>query len=287
VYNQSPRRGSGDGTKQGIYFFTADGKLLNFRNSQDAGVMREEVRKALRNWEKLPAAKRKPGAVEVGDRGNIDTRFTREPQKGGAIVRTYTRILDRNDDGYCKGTCKVSSHTWPARDQLWLTAAEVKALIPADPKAGDSVKLPKALAMRIARFHLMDNTRGEPPHWERDQIHSLKLTLKVEEVTPSKLKLKLEGSALLATSADVKKAERGYDVQLLGWVEADRVKKVLTRFDAVAVGEHWGEGRFTGGARPGRTPLGVAFELADGKQEADKIPPQGARFLKGYYRADE
>ena len=29
-------------------------------------------------------------------------------------------------------------------------------------------------------------------------------------------------------------------------------------------GDHWGEGAWTGGARPGRTPFGVAFELSAG-----------------------
>ena len=51
----------------------------------------------------------------------------------------------------------------------------------------------------------------------------------------------------------------------------------------VALGEHWGEGTFTGGARPGRSPLGVAFELADDHSASNVIPPQGARELDGYF----
>lgn len=40
VADQGPRKGSGGGTRQGIYAFTADGKLLQYRNSQDPEVMR-------------------------------------------------------------------------------------------------------------------------------------------------------------------------------------------------------------------------------------------------------
>jgi hypothetical protein len=92
---------------------------------------------------------------------------------------------------------------------------------------------------------------------------------------------------LLATAADPERANRGFDVQLLGWIDYDRSKKAITRFDAVAVGDHWGEGRFTGGARPGRNPLGIAFELATGDDPGDRVPPQAARWLQGYYEAEK
>jgi hypothetical protein len=84
----------------------------------------------------------------------------------------------------------------------------------------------------------------------------------------------------------VEKARRGFDVQLLGRIDYDRAKKAIARFDVLAVGDHWGSGPFTGGARPGRHPLGVAMEIAAGDEAADRVPPQGARGLDGYYRAD-
>jgi hypothetical protein len=47
------------------------------------------------------------------------------------------------------------------------------------------------------------------------------------------------------------------------------------------LGEHWGESRYTPGARPGRTPLGIFLELA-GERPADRVPPQGARDWDDY-----
>jgi hypothetical protein len=140
--------------------------------------------------------------------------------------------------------------------------------------------------VRLARFHLVDNTRGEPPHWSKEQIRSLELKLTIVEVSDERLRLRLDGQVLLTTKADVKQSERGFDARLLGWIEVDRTKKTITRFDAVALGDHWGEGSLTRGARPGKTPLGIAFELARGDDPGDRVPPQGARWLEGYYRSD-
>jgi hypothetical protein len=157
-------------------------------------------------------------------------------------------------------------------------------LLAANAKAGDAVAVPQGLATRIARFHLVDNTRGEPPMWRRDELRKIAVTLTVVETTADVLKLRLDGQILLSTDADPAKAKRGYDVRLLGYVELSRKGPAVTRFDVVALGDHWGEGTYTRGARPGRTPLGVAFQLADGKQAADAVPPQAAREWAEYLR---
>src|SRR5437868_10652603 len=65
VADQGPRKGQGGSTRQGIYVCTASGKLLGYRNAQDAAVMRGVLKQALKEWKALPADERKPGAVEV------------------------------------------------------------------------------------------------------------------------------------------------------------------------------------------------------------------------------
>jgi hypothetical protein len=283
VADQGPRKGEGGSTRQGIYCLTAAGRLLMYKNAgQDPAVMRQTIRQGLDEWNKLPESRRRPGAVPVGDEGKIDTRYVRTPPPGGLIVTVYTRILDQKGNDLCRGTCKVPGGDAAARDHLWLTADEAKTLVPADAREGDRVPLPAAVAERMVRFHLIDNTRGEPPLWLREDIRSQDLTLTVEEATALGVTLRLEGSALLATNANPAKADRGYDVRLLGTIHYDAVKKAIDRFDVVAYGEHWGEGHFTLNPRPGRTPLGVAFELAAGDTAADRVPPQAARELDRY-----
>jgi hypothetical protein len=111
------------------------------------------------------------------------------------------------------------------------------------------------------------------------------LTWTVEEATPASLRLRLDGSALLASDGDPEKARRGYDVRLLGYLHYDREKAVVGRFDLLAAGDHWGRSTFTPGARPGRKPLGVALELRRGNDPADLLPPQAARELRAYLGA--
>ena len=284
VADAAGRTGPDGGTRQGIYCFTADGEILAYKNAgQNADVMRDVLKQGLAKWNRLPAAKRKPGAVEVDGLNKVDARFTRTPPPGGLIAAVYTRILDREEKaGFCKGQCDSLGGDRAARDHLWLTAAEVKSLVPDNPKEGDTFRVPMAIAMRLVRFHLVDNTRGEPPAWTRDEVRSQSLTLTVASAASARIKLKLEGTALLASSADPTQAKRGFDAKLLGYLNFDRTKGKFDRFDIVALGDHWGESSLTRNARPGRTPLGVAIELA-GDKPADRVPPQFAREVGAYF----
>ena len=193
VADQGPRKGDGGATRQGIYCFTADGKLLAYKNAgQLPEVMRDTLRQGLREWNKLPDERRKPGAIQVADLDKTDPRYSRTPPAGGLIVNVYTRILDRTKGEFCKGTCKTLGGDKAARDHLWLTEAEWKSMLPANPKKGDKSELSATVAERILRFHLTDNTRGEPPMWRKDEIRSHELTLTVDEVTAARVVLRLD-----------------------------------------------------------------------------------------------
>src|SRR5947209_6867719 len=105
VADQGPRTGEHGATRQGIYCLTADGKLLAYRNAgQNADVMRAVLKQALAVWKKLPEAQRRPGAIKVGDPGALDPRYSRQVPAGAVVVRVFTRILDRDEQGaFCKG----------------------------------------------------------------------------------------------------------------------------------------------------------------------------------------
>jgi len=228
-----------------------------------------------------------PGAVRVDDPTRVDPTYAREPPKGGLVVNVFTRILDRSGAAdLCRGSCPVAGGDKSARDRLWLTADDCKALIPDSARVGDELPVAPRLVYRIARFHLVDNTRGEPPFWDRDAVRRHDMKLRVTTVNGDGIALQLTGATLVATAADLDRADRGFDARLTGYLHYDSRKKRIDRFDLVAVGDHWGEGRFNPKARPGKTPLGVAFELAKGDLPADRVPPQGARTLSEYFRAD-
>jgi hypothetical protein len=150
-----------------------------------------------------------------------------------------------------------------SRDNLWITQEEQRRLC--------NGEFPVSLQRRIARFHLVDNTRGEPPMWQASEIRELDIQLGESG--------ELRGSALLENQSQ----DRGYDAEVRGEIEITDGK--VTKLQMVCLGQFWGEGGFTRGAPKGKFPLAIAFTLADGSDTADSIPPQGARgWIDGYLK---
>ena len=118
--------------------------------------------------------------------------------------------------------------------------------------------------------------------WKHAEVRGKEVTLTVEDVSATMVRLRLEGSVNLATSKDIDRSDRGYIVRVLGYLNYDLIKKTFDRFDVVAVGEHWGETKLTEGSRPGRRLLGIAFELTSGDSPGSQAAPQGARTIEEY-----
>ncbi len=278
------KKGDNGGTRQGIYVFAADGTPLAYKNAgQDAEVMKGVFKDALAKFKKLPEEKRKAGAIAVPELGKVDANYTRTLPDGGLAVQVNTRILDLKRGEYCTATCNTTGGDQASRDFLWLTAADVKEMLPPKAEKGEVYSLPDAVGQRIARFHLIDNTRGEPPFWRKEQVRKSTWTLTVIEVTDDAFDLRLDSSVTLATNADTGKADRGYEGKVGGVLRYDRKGKRFDKVELAGVGKHWGEAEFTKGARPGKTLLGFAFTLADPTKPGEGIPPQGTKDQGAYW----
>src|SRR5262249_24209949 len=163
---------------------------------------------------------RKPGAVTVPARGKVDAAYDRTVPEGGLVLKVHTRVLDRDKRGqYTRGTSSRKGGDQAARDHAWLTKAEWQSLVPAKPREGDTFAMPAAIGNRLLRFHLIDNTRGEPPFWGKGDVRKAALTWKVTKVSDAVVAMELTGAALLATDADTAKAARGFDVAIRGAIE--------------------------------------------------------------------
>ncbi len=285
VANQGPRKGQGGSTRQGIYCLTADGELLAFKNAGNSTeATREQLTLALAKFGKLPANRRLPGAVAIEAFGKPDANYVRTPPVNGLILRVHGRILDNKDGEICKASCDFPGGDRASRDFLWLTANEWKALIP-KPELGHTYSLPASVKKRIARFCLIDNTRGEPEFWKGADVRKADFTLKVTEITAEKIEVSLVGNALLADDGDLAVSKRGYDCSLHGRLTFDVAKAKFTRFDAMALGEHWGATTYTQkGVRPGRAFYGVAFGLPQVERQGDRVSPQAAREWNEYLK---
>lgn len=256
IAGQSPRSNF-NSTTQGFYVSTASGMLMLYNNNRDPAKVRRLMQRQLDEFQlngfaKLDVAEIKPGKV--------DPRYNPRLPAGGLVVRVRAKILG----GYKPTTDRWRQifQTSLSRDNLWISDSEHRALVRGE--------IPAGLQKRIARFHLVDNTRGEPPMWQEAEIRKVEMKLDNGRLT---------GRVGLATSDK----SRGYDAELKGFITAKDGKVV--RFDVVSLGEFWGEGRYTRGAPVGKFPLAVSFSLADGSDVADTIPPQASRgWLRGYLR---
>lgn len=235
-----------EGYAQGVYLFTPDGTLLAFANTSDAAQVKRLMATALKKFD--PAAAQKIEAKEVAAKG---PPVLPEPPAGGLIVDVIAKVLGGYEANDPRGQRYLNSL---GRDHLWLRKDETEAL------AGGMV--PESIKQRLVRYHLIDNTRGEPAMWRSDEVKKLELTLKDGKLT---------GTIHLETKA----GDRGYQAELRGTVAGTQGK--VTRFDLVVKGEYWGETAFTRGAPKGRYPFAVAFTIADADCGAAKVPPQAAR----------
>lgn len=254
IAGQSPRNNF-QGTTQGFYIATASGDLLLYNNNRDPQKVRRLMKQKLAEFNDRAPAK----IVEI-KRQKIDPRYNVSPPEGGLVLRVRAKILD----GYEPTTDRWRTIFQNAlsRDNLWISKSEHRELVRGH--------IPKSLQQRIARYHLVDNTRGEPPMWEPEEIRSLDFAMRDGKIT---------GHVRLET----KGGDRGYLADLFGDITTEDGKVV--GLDLVAKGEFWGEGRYTKRAPKGKFPLAVSFTLADGSDVADLIPPQGSRgWLQGYLR---
>lgn len=255
-----------DVTRQGVYAATADGKFLGSLNHPGSPERNlEMMRTALQRFRKS-----EPQAVRINADSTQDVRYVRTPPKEGLVLNVFSRIPLPLKSGEA-----WSPNQATGRDHLWLTAEEKRSLVPTSWQNGLRYSVPPAIAERIARFHLLDNIRGEPDYWERDHIRQSEMTITV--VDTAKGILRWEGFARMQRA----KAQ-GVDLRLQGTLRFDSKTNQFTRFDILSWGEAWGEGTYTGGAPQGRFPLLIALSLA-GNRAVDRIPPQASRTVSEYF----
>ncbi|MGL4424178.1 MAG: hypothetical protein ACRCZF_26215 [Gemmataceae bacterium] len=266
VANQGPRKGAGGSTRQGIYTLTADGELLNFKNAgQDVAATRAQLAEALKKWAALPATRTAPGTVVVPPHGPLDPQYTRTLPEGGIILKVHARILDRTADRLRVGTCDFPGGTKASRDFCWIFPKELENL-----RAG---KAPESLVKRWLRFHLIDNTRGEPSMWGRKDLERADTAIHHDGIVT-----KLDVNYSLRTAASAENPERGQTGQLHAEFRFDPATGQCLAAEVLALGDHWGASEFTQkGVRPGKQPLGFVMTLADAKVPAHQVAPQAAR----------
>ena len=242
-------------TTQGFYLATSRGDLLLYNNNRDPEKILRLMKEKLTEFASLPSEQQSASPIYLD---KPDVRYNPSPPDGGLVIRVRAKILS----GYKETSDPMRKIFQSAlsRDNLWISKTEHQSII--------SSVLPDSVVKRIARFHLVDNTRGEPPMWANDEIRNVKVELNDGILTG---KVELQN----------KSGDRGYVASLRGVVESNG--RQVTRFDVVCSGEFWGNGPYTKNPPEGKFPLAISFSLADNSDIADKVPPQGSRgWVQGY-----
>ena len=258
-------------TRQGLYVATADGTLLASINTTRSSEVMKMMNKAIRQWEKGGKDRNKKFAEE-----NVpDKKFNLAFPEGGMILRETMRDLPRKQN--------PKHDTWRHNfDYAWLTKDEVAEFVPKDPKVGVSYEIPDPLVKRFAKFHLVDQVKGESAAWKDSGIKTASLQATVRRVENGKVQIQLNGNANCIQPATDEKnpysglptnQERGVEIKIAGWLTYDTATDTFAEFRLLGFGDRWGTATYSFRHRDmQRSPIGFAFEMLPTKSENQTRP---------------
>lgn len=240
-------------TAQGFWVIGPDGTFYGYNNNRSKERVEQMLDRALAKFRQSPPKLVAPTREELAA-----PSAAKAPQ-GSSVVRVYARV--RPVPAGCADSNKRVS-----RDHLWISAEEVAAL--------RGRKIPSSLVGRIARFHLVDNVRGEPDMWSAAEVRKLD----VHKSAFVGATARFEVAFSLATDGN----KRGYEGRLEIELKSDERNRVV-RFRGFASGTAWGAGTYTPDPPTGKFNLAIAMvETED--EVAKAVPPQGILWGREYWQ---
>lgn len=248
-------------TAQGFYVVGADGQAYVFSMH---GRQRDEFMKLLDDGvAKFNASPSVPVKLDILP----VKRWTQTRPAGTLTVRTIARITPMPEG------CS-DKNSGIGRDHYWLFPDDVREVLS---RKSDTFAMPAQMARRIARFHLVDDVRGEPTRWRYDDIR----VLDIQMTRLSDGVYRFEGLYKITNNEGHGKTEKGIAGRIRGELLVDTVKRVATGFEAIAEGYAWGDHDNTSGAPEGKFPLKIAFRAVD-DEISRSVPPQQSYFWAEY-----
>jgi hypothetical protein len=158
----------------------------------------DTLKQILELYAQLPESQRKPSET-IRDAN----RPTPAPPPGGVVLTCYDRFLQRDERGEYHAIVGHRTPTQPLsvpgpqRNSLWLTRAECAALMPYHPRKGQTIAAPAPLARRVFLFGFIPASAWQGGYeWKADSARGGSFTLTVEEVSGSRVNLRLHGSGV-------------------------------------------------------------------------------------------
>lgn len=226
------------GTRQGTWVFAPDGTLLGRINTRKIEDVRALLEASLTAFAALPeTARRLPEGVELTPGHRWEDSC---PADGLVLVRTARDLAP-------EGLAGARPSTWN-RDFAWFSRAEI-AEATRDLGVGDRRAWP-LLARRLARFHLVDNVRGQTIPYADEEVERAHLVATVTARVGNALVLRLEGETLAVAGGPwllgdnlwkpTQEHPHGIETRLRGRAVLDSDAGRFTSFELVAVGRRFG-----------------------------------------------
>ena len=252
------------GTRQGVYVMTAGGRLLARNNSHRAEAVLELLDRGLAAWAALTPEQRAPlDADEVRALTTVHRWESSRPDDGLVLERIGRELSAESPGG-------APLQRWN-RDFAWFSRSELESLVPEQARAGDTLDL-APMAVRLARFHLVDNVRGQTIPYAAEEVRRAELGADVVERRGSVLQLELRGHTDAHADGPWlmgpgmwkpnREVPHGLECVLAGSATFDLAAGRFTAFELIGVARRWGHtinnGRWRDPA-PGR--LGFQLQL--------------------------
>lgn len=262
------------GTRQGIYACTPGGELLASINSNSADAVLETLDSALRTWERRdPAERARPPEVALG----AVRRWEDSCPLDGLVLVSVVRDLPP------EGGPDAEKRRPFNRDHVWFSGDEARSLLPADPSPGERLTWPAPLTERLARFHFVDNVRGQTLPFAPEEVSGSRIETEVLAREGELVRIRIVGATAgsvdgpwtLGGSIWTPRTNHPHAVraELLGDATFDLAAGRFTAFELVALGSRRGRTENNGRRDDtGEAPLGWFLSLA-GEEARDRVAP--------------
>jgi len=250
---------------QGIYVFAAGGRCLGRLNSNNPEAVAGVLERALEKWEQVAEIERRlPDDSPVGSGHRWENGYP----DGGLVLERIARDLP---DSLEPRDAPLRPFN---RDQVWFSAAEARRWLPDAIRVGEQHAVPERLGHRLARFHLVDNVRGQTIPYSEPEVEA-SLRAEVTAVEDGAAHIRISG-VVRATALgpwlggdNYWKPRREWPhaitTALHGQARYDLERGEFSSFDLVALGARRGRTVMNGRSRDNDGedhPIGFVFSIA-------------------------
>ena len=263
------------GSRQGMWILAPGGVVLASINSRDVDKVLKTLDEGFAAWNALD-----PERMRIPESANLDPEHRWEDSlpEDGLVLERIAREL------HPRGLASKPHPRWN-RDYVWFDRNELAAFA----QNADVLFLP-VFAERLARFHLVDNPRGQTIPFAKEELVDAKLSARVVARSGTQVRFVLEGHTRADSDGSWKLGQNswkpkremphGIECDLLGEATFDLATRRFEAFELVAIAQRWGRTLMNGRTRQSDPGL-VAFHLSMAKD-----PPRIAPAFISVYDAD-